>query len=142
MSLHDDWCFDINFVFRNTGLSSRSVPWLLLNPSQYEIGCYARRFHLLFRAANGLWLSVSLKHTTFNTPPQWVGMMSDFGSVAVQRMVCRTSDGYTVYWYPLPFPQLYQPWSCQGLDCACGCVALSCACNAGSCCSVCWICAA
>ena len=28
--------------------SPRSEPWLLLNPSQYEVGCYARRFHLLF----------------------------------------------------------------------------------------------
>ena len=32
-----------------------------------------------FCAANESWLSVSRKHTTFNTPPQWVGMMSSFG---------------------------------------------------------------
>ena len=38
----------------------------LQNPSQSEIGCVARRFYLLFRAANESWLSVSREHTTFN----------------------------------------------------------------------------
>ena len=62
--------YDINFC-----VWGRSRAWILLlgvpgalpNPSQYEIGCHARRFHLLFsRAANESWLSVSRKHTTFN----------------------------------------------------------------------------
>ena len=43
--------YDINFC-----VWGRSCAWILLlgvpgalpNPSQYEIGCYARRFHLLF----------------------------------------------------------------------------------------------
>ena len=39
-------------------------------PLSYEIGLYARRFHLLFRVANGSWISASLEHTTLNTPPQ------------------------------------------------------------------------
>ena len=65
------------------------MPEALPNPSQYEIGCHARRFHLLFRAANESWLSVSRKHTTFNTPPQWVGMMSNYDEIHLREQLSR-----------------------------------------------------
>ena len=61
----------------------------LQNPSQCEIGCVARHFHLLFRAANESWLSVSREHTTFNTPPQWVGMMSSCDEIKFRKQLSR-----------------------------------------------------
>ena len=84
--------------------SPRSGPWLLLSPSRYEIGRCARRFPpAVFLSANGSWLSVSLKLTTFNTPPQWVGMMRNYESVACRRQVW-TVDGNpsigNLYHYP------------------------------------------
>ena len=47
MSLFDDQCDDVNSM-QSRDSSPRSGPWLLLNPSQNEIGCCARRFHPLF----------------------------------------------------------------------------------------------
>ena len=89
MSLYDDWCYDINFVLRDV------LCWTLL------LGvCLGSSLTLLntrlgvtrvvstccfFRAANGSWLSVSLKHTTFNTPPQWVGMMSNLDQLQYRK---------------------------------------------------------
>ena len=48
----------------------------LQNPSLCEIGCVARHFHLLFRAANESWLSVSRERTTFNTNRSTVLLLS------------------------------------------------------------------
>ena len=83
--------YDINFCIwgrPRAQILLLGVPEALPNPSQYEIGCHARRFHLLFsRAANESWLSVSRKHTTFNTPPQWVGMMSNYDEIHLREQL-------------------------------------------------------
>ena len=85
--------YDINFV-----VWGRSRHWILLlgvrmtlqNPPQYEIGCFRASFPpAVSRAANESWLSVSREHTTFNTPPQWVGMMSSCDEIKFRRQLSR-----------------------------------------------------
>ena len=71
---------------------------------------------VLFRAANQSWLRVSRKRTTFNTPPQWVGMMSSCDEINLRKQFFRTLDGNPSIGIPDHFP------SCASHSHAIGCL--------------------
>ena len=83
--------YDINF-----GVWGRSCHWILLLGvhRSFSIALLNTRLGVsrvistcCFRAANESWLSVSRKRTTFNTPPQWVGMMSSCDEIKFRKQL-------------------------------------------------------